>query len=225
MKLGQLFAAASLLALAAPAEATISTYSTQSSFSSAAGSVTTENFESCPHATTSFSGSVSSSSGPCSAITPGVTFSPQQGSLYIAGPGQSTNPTTALGMDLYASDPISITFGSGITAFGANLFQNFVGGTQSSTDVAYNILVYGAGNTLLGTFNPLVSPNGGDFFGLTSTDAIFRIDVGLPNGYAVVDNVQFSAVPEPGTWTMLLLGFAAIGSALRRQRRKVAAAA
>lgn len=227
MKFGQVFATASLLAFAAPAEAQITTYSSQSSFSAAAGTVTTENFESCPHATTAFTGSLSSSAGPCSAITSGVTFSPQQGSLYIAGPGQSSNPSTALGMNVFVSDPISITFGTGITAFGADLFQNFGGGSQGSTDTAFNILAYGAGNTLLGTFNPLVSPNGGDFFGLTSTDSIFRIDIGQPGGFAVVDNVQFSAsaVPEPSTWAMLLMGFGGIGVALRRQRRNVAALA
>ena len=33
------------------------------------------------------------------------------------------------------------------------------------------------------------------------------------------------AVPEPGTWAMMLLGFAAVGASLRRTRRKVFAAA
>src|SRR4051812_40699993 len=178
MKLRGFLLAAPLLAIAAPTTAQVTTYSTQGSFTAAAGTVTTENFESCPHSTTSFSGTVSSSGGPCSAITPGVTFAPQQGNLYVAGPGQSTNPTTALGVDFYSSDPISITFDTGITAFGADLFQNYAGGSQGSGDAAYLILVYGAGNSLLGTFNPLVSPNGGDFFGLTSTDAIFKVDVG-----------------------------------------------
>lgn len=32
--------------------------------------------------------------------------------------------------------------------------------------------------------------------------------------------VAVAAVPEPGTWAMLLVGFAAIGGALRRSRRR-----
>jgi hypothetical protein len=41
----------------------------------------------------------------------------------------------------------------------------------------------------------------------------------LPNG-PIGDPPLTSAVPEPATWTMLILGFGLIGSALRAQRRK-----
>jgi len=36
----------------------------------------------------------------------------------------------------------------------------------------------------------------------------------------IVDNITFNraAVPEPGTWAMMLLGFGAIGSAMRRRK-------
>ena len=222
MKLSQIMVAAPLLALAAPLQAQVTTYSTTSSFSSAAGAVTTETFSSCTNGAILSTGqTVSSSSGACGSITPGITFAPTaSGHFYIAGPGQSTNPTTALGVDIFNSDPISITFASDISAFGADLFQNFAGGSQSSGDVAYLITVFGPGNTLLGTFNPLVSPNGGDFFGLTSTSPISKINVSLPGGYAVIDNVRFAAfgaVPEPASWALMLLGFGAIGCALRRR--------
>ena len=40
-----------------------------------------------------------------------------------------------------------------------------------------------------------------------------------------VDNVTLSAVPEPATWTMVLLGFAGIGAAMRLSRKRVAALA
>lgn len=36
-----------------------------------------------------------------------------------------------------------------------------------------------------------------------------------------VDAVQVAAVPEPATWAMMVLGFAAVATALRRQRRRV----
>ena len=221
MRFSLIIATAALLPIAATAQATTTTYSSQGTFSAAAGPVTTETFQGCPSSTTSFSGNVSSSVGPCSGIAPGVTYSPAQGSLYIAGAGQSSNPTTALGLDLYSGDPITIDFASPITAFGANLYQNFGGGAQSGVDAAFQILVYGAGNVLLGTFNPNVASGGGSFFGLTSTDAFVQVKISQPSGFAVIDNVQWSgAVPEPGTWAMMLLGFAAIGVAFRRNRSR-----
>ena len=50
---------------------------------------------------------------------------------------------------------------------------------------------------------------------------------GRSNGtYAnvLLDSLSLSAVPEPSTWAMMLLGFGAIGMAARRSRRKVALA-
>lgn len=40
-----------------------------------------------------------------------------------------------------------------------------------------------------------------------------------------ISELSVSAVPEPATWTMLLLGFATIGGSLRRRRRTLPAAA
>lgn len=43
------------------------------------------------------------------------------------------------------------------------------------------------------------------------------------NDYYLLDNVSFSAVggvPEPSTWAMMILGFAAVGGSLRMTRRK-----
>ncbi|UUR07368.1 DVUA0089 family protein [Sphingomonas glaciei] len=37
--------------------------------------------------------------------------------------------------------------------------------------------------------------------------------------------VQVGAVPEPGTWALMLVGFGAIGASLRRRRRVIAVAA
>lgn len=53
----------------------------------------------------------------------------------------------------------------------------------------------------------LVGTNAGG----THTDTIFvRLGAGVPT--------QFGAVPEPATWAMMLLGFAGIGTVLRRKR-------
>ena len=211
--------AAVLLASSVPVSAQVTTYNSQGTFSAAVGPVTTETFSGCPSATTSFSGTVSDSTGPCSGIVSGVTYSPQQGSLYIAAANQSSNPTTALGLDYFSGDPITITFDNAISAWGADLFQNFGGGSQSGNDAAFVIALYGAGDVLIDTLNTMVASNGGSFFGFTSTSPFVRVDVSQTGGFAVVDNVQWasSAVPEPATWAMMLLGFGAIGFSLRRR--------
>ncbi len=39
------------------------------------------------------------------------------------------------------------------------------------------------------------------------------------NGYTSIDNIAATAVPEPATWSLLLLGFVGTGYALRRKRK------
>jgi len=55
------------------------------------------------------------------------------------------------------------------------------------------------------------------------------IDFGGTANYTVFDNITFGsatpgggAVPEPATWAMMLIGFGAVGSALRRKKRPTA---
>ena len=59
---------------------------------------------------------------------------------------------------------------------------------------------------LLGTLTISIDRNGsGDFYGFD---------------YAQLSNIDVnSAVPEPGTWAMMLLGFGAIGVSMRRRKR------
>ena len=52
-------------------------------------------------------------------------------------------------------------------------------------------------------------------FGATPTSSITTTLTGVSGGLIVP-----GAVPEPGTWAMMLLGFGAMGMALRRSRRK-----
>jgi PEP-CTERM motif len=221
MKTKTLALATVLLATSVPAAAQVTTYGDQGSFSAAAGPVTTETFSSCPGNNSGFSGSVSSTTGPCGGIVAGVTFAPEQanGQLYSAGAGQSTNPTTALGLNIFLGDSITITFDNAISAWGADLFQNYGGGGQGS-EAQFVIALFGPGDVLIDTLITMVSPNGGDFFGFTSTTPFVRVDVAQTSGFAVIDNVQWSsstAVPEPATWAMMLLGFGAIGFSLRRR--------
>ena len=87
---------------------------------------------------------------------------------------------------------------------------------------------------LLGNFSPTDSVNNADYgpqvFSFTALDArYFRLDASgcpqQPAGYdsCAIGEVAFrtaatNAVPEPGTWAMMLLGFSAVGFALRRRK-------
>ncbi len=46
---------------------------------------------------------------------------------------------------------------------------------------------------------------------------------GSDNVGIVIDNVSLSAVPEPATWMMMIAGFGLIGAAMRRKRQTVRA--
>lgn len=112
-------------------------------------------------------------------------------------------------------------------------------------DPSQNTSAYGIGGAgvlygaLLGTFT--ASPTGpGDYFVLGSSysftagssGTLYGVVNDCPNCYsdnngqsgftatlALATGLPVDGVPEPGTWATMLLGFGAIGFALRRQRR------
>ncbi|MEG3125549.1 PEPxxWA-CTERM sorting domain-containing protein [Sphingomonas sp. GB1N7] len=196
-------------------------YTSGTAFNAAAGTVTTVDFQGCSASSLSANQTVSSS-GPCSGVPTGVTFSaPTNNNLYIAGAGQSGNTTTALGLNLPLGGNITIGLNSLATAFGSDLFQNFGGGNQSGLNAAFLVSLFN-GSSLVGTYNVSVASGTGSFFGLTGSDAFNRVTVSQSGGYAVLDNVRFNvaAVPEPATWGMMILGFGLMGGAMRRRSTK-----
>ena len=134
--------------------------------------------------------------------------------------------------------PDNITIGGG-TEFGYSATVALV--TADFTDTQ---LLLGEEIGASGNFNPqqftFTTDTPGAFTGLTLASSNFTgLSYGLSGDTITVDwaggNVaagqQFSAVfdiagavPEPSTWAMMLFGFAAIGTALRRKRRLAAAA-
>jgi hypothetical protein len=56
--------------------------------------------------------------------------------------------------------------------------------------------------------------------GASNTLSFASQNVGTDFG-PVIGGVSISAVPEPSTWAMMLLGFLGLGFAFRQSRRKV----
>jgi len=80
-------------------------------------------------------------------------------------------------------------------------------------------------NLIIGT-----TPSGFSAFGLPLTNLAagdYRLTINgiSPNSGSFTGNVRITtgAVPEPGTWALMLLGFGAVGLAMRRKRRPVLA--
>ncbi|WP_296722015.1 PEPxxWA-CTERM sorting domain-containing protein [Erythrobacter sp.] len=97
----------------------------------------------------------------------------------------------------------------------------FVGQVRPySLDVSF----FNSTNALLGTVNVANSSlNGGlSFAGFQSSQGISFISVSGTNNGAViaVQSALISAVPEPATWSMMIVGFGAVGGAIRLAKRK-----
>jgi hypothetical protein len=84
---------------------------------------------------------------------------------------------------------------------------------------------------------PLFFSSGGDgdadnyrFFGVTNPGGISKIFMANDGGGIEVDHLQYGlntagktpGIPEPGLWAMMLVGFAALGSAARSRRARLA---
>jgi hypothetical protein len=155
-------------------------------------------------------------------ITPGVSFALTSGSdAYLAGPGQSSNPTTAIGVNVPASAGWVISFSTAVNAVALDVFQNFGGGSQSGSAILALVEVYGSSG-LLGSFNANVPSGSAGFVGVYSgLDEITSVVVNNSSSFDVIDDVAFgntgASVPDAGS-PVILLGLALGGlGALRRK--------
>lgn len=125
----------------------------------------------------------------------------------------------------YGQTFTSISSGSAFDLLGGNFASAWNNGAS--------LLVQGyLGSTLLYSQNYLLNTTGPSalVFGFTGIDLVnFSISGGTPSGlsgggnYFAVDDLRInavSAVPEPATWAMMLLGFGFVGGAMRSARRK-----
>ena len=173
--------------------------------------------------------------------TENVTFADQATSATIFGSttGQ-TNNFTVTGTTA-SSNLLLATLGE-VQGSGANLTSATLSQSDGSTftRLVFNIDAASNGSVNILVDQPIfsdfqsnfaVDANGFNFFTITAINGQAINSVTLTGlfgaTFSSISNVRFgpvaAAVPEPGTWAMMLLGFAGIGLATRR--RKAAALA
>lgn len=223
--------AAWVAALAAtPALAATTVYASQPAFQAALdGSYTLWNLDS-PTFTAFGSGYRLDDAGPAAALAALGLDSIGANARVVSGQ-QGQNPTSPRdwlilnGQFFNGAAVPAIAFNFTTPVNGVGVISNFGDGGQ--------IQLYSGAN-LTGTLLGQVQYGPGAFAGLTSTlsagSVRFTCDFNADLACGAYD-VQFGtfaqapggAVPEPLTWTMMILGFAATGSALRRRRPAIAA--
>lgn len=211
-----LLLAAASVGLAGTSHAALITYATRSAFDAANPGLALEDFQDI-----STIGQVLAGTN----ITPGVTFALTSGTdAYLAGAGQSSNPTTAIGVNTPTSAGWKMTFSTAVNAVGLDVFQNFGGGSQSGSAINATVNVYGPASVLLGSFLTSIPSGAAGFAGVYSTDALITsITVNNTSSFDVIDNVAFglgagsSSVPDSGSVSLLGLVLAGLLCASRRR--------
>lgn len=213
-----ILAALVLAAVATPAQAAITVFTDRTAFNAAAGALTLETFE-------SFSSEIAFRTAPLT--VGGLTFqgfgTGQQGRNIVDIPPPqfsefSIGGTNQLSLINNATSRVQVSFASAITAFGGDF-----GGYQD--DILRSRI------TVLGSdvVAPVTAGSTARFFGFISdtpfTSLVFQShQQAATNGDGFgLDNIAYGGsatrgVPEPATWALMLLGFGAIGAAMRRRQ-------
>lgn len=154
------------------------------------------------------------------------------GNVGIGGPLVTFTTTNPSGMDLDASGQATITSGATGTVL-ENLAFAVTGGFTTA-EFSLSPLTGGGPPQF---FTVAIGLDGGATQLFTTADQRFAIQAGAgeritsvqittPTGgigaftQLRVGTAAIAAVPEPGTWALMLLGFGAVGSQMRRQRRR-----
>jgi PEP-CTERM motif-containing protein len=140
------------------------------------------------------------------------------GNYYAVGPSTQSPGTVLFGLPGIVQ--ISFIWGS-IDQYNSLTFTDAAGNslgaayTFTGQQIANLIPALANGNRSLANTNPLVT----FMFGGTDIGLIGGMQLTSQFNAFEIDNIAItSGVPEPGTWAMMLLGFGAIGFAIRRRK-------
>ena len=145
----------------------------------------------------------------------GVTFSP--GLKYSSQTGFPNIEGATLGnFSPYITGPYVLNFSAVQSSAAFALVSN-------NTEYLFESLLNG--QTLESFTAPVGFGSSSNFYGFTGSQFDSIRITSLSNDFLLLDNLQFdgtvmSAVPEPSTWAMMLLGFGLVGGALRSAKRK-----
>jgi hypothetical protein len=195
------------LLAALPAQGAIIQYTDVTAFNFAAGVTTLETFDAF----------LDGNLAPSTDLGAFTVSTNSTASITTLPFGNDVNGTRYLQADIFAGigpGTITFTFDAPIMAFGANFASLNNGSPRTFATV---------GGT---DFNPL--PNAPSFLGFVSSTGFTTVTFTNPfgggdNDSFGVDNLRFGGVvPEPATWAMMIIGFGAAGSVIRRRRAVVA---
>jgi hypothetical protein len=217
-------ALASVFFGATSAHATLASYSDFAAWTSAVSGTTTVAIPDPAPDPFTFIGT-----GTASVIYGGVTFSTSSAfgnsNFFNNGFGVTGTPAvlTSQAQIIGEVANILITFSAPVTAFSLNY------GTFNGIDVNFE-LSNGDTATRGSAFLLFDFYSANDFFGVTSDTLFTSVLVTSTDEALNLNNINFgsavSAIPEPSTWAMMMLGFAGIGLlGYRRSRRRTAVAA
>ena len=163
--------------------------------------------------------------GPNNGSANGLPATSPTGGNFIATdgnfPGQPTGPVSQIITGLTPGKTYRVGFDYGFaqqSGYDGPTIQNwtveFAG--QSATTADFNLGNHEFSGWMTTSYN---------FIANNATETLSFIAYGnvpVPP-FALLDGVSFGAVPEPGTWAMLIAGFGMVGLSARRRNRAIAA--
>lgn len=175
---------------------------------------------------------------PAGAVT--IAFSGSRSNVDAPGP-QSPRCGARLTTNIVHNPPTSTSVGiSNLGAFSPTLSHCFQPPLSTTAPTPFDLgefsFDFGAGDTLLGTYSGFLTFVSPGVFAVTQTHVVTGgtgFYLGASGGFDSSGTLSFpngrptaaqtfsgflnvpNAVPEPGTWAMLILGFGMIGAALR----------